>query len=124
VKTGTGAKEAIRVSVRTASGRPVPHIDIELQTDKAPELQRTDGSGDAMFQPSSGSKKFAIRVPVYQAEFGPFAVDAATNDIVFEINGEAITHVPFKNERLKIAGSSLEMSFWDKDKMMRYRKQR
>ena len=123
LKSEAGTREAVRITVRTATGAPAPHIETELQADRAREVQRTDSDGSAMFPPVQGPKKVIFRIPVYQAEFGPFPVDAASQNVVFEINGEAITQVPFKNERLKIAGSSLEMSFWNKDKPMRYRKQ-
>jgi hypothetical protein len=63
-----------------------------------------------------------MQVRVYQLEAGPYALDTAHNEFTFEINGEAITTVPFKNERLKVSGRSLEMRYWGDDRAMIYRR--
>jgi hypothetical protein len=62
-------------------------------------------------------------VRVYQLEAGPYPLNTAQNDFTFEINGAAITSVPFKDERLTINGNDLELRYWDKSKIMNYRKQ-
>ena len=65
--------------------------------------------------------RFAI--PVYSLEAGPYDVSPTNNDFYFEINGEAITRVNFKDERLRIDGKALEMRFWNPEQPMRYVKQ-
>jgi hypothetical protein len=50
-------------------------------------------------------------------------VTPTNNDFYFEINGEAITRVNFKDERLRIDGQALEMRFWNPEQPMRYVKQ-
>jgi hypothetical protein len=41
----------------------------------------------------------------------------------FEINGDAITEVLFKDEVLAIDGNDLVMKYWDGERPMRYEKQ-
>jgi hypothetical protein len=45
------------------------------------------------------------------------------NTFTLEIDGDAITTVPFKGEVLKIKGDTLEMLYWDKATPMVYRRQ-
>jgi hypothetical protein len=47
----------------------------------------------------------------------------AFNSANFEINGDAITQVLFKGERLAIDGKDLVMKYWDKQAPIRYEKQ-
>ena len=60
---------------------------------------------------------------MYQVQAGPFALNPAHNDFYFEINGDAITRVPFKDERLAIEGTTLVMTHYGTDHPMRYEKQ-
>jgi hypothetical protein len=45
------------------------------------------------------------------------------NDFYFEINGDAITAVLFKDEALAIDGNDLVMKYWNAEQPMRYEKQ-
>jgi hypothetical protein len=116
VQSGAGKADGFRVAVKTAGGAPVPHIEVGLMTGKDPQVKRTDDTGAAFFGPVRGDKSIALRVLVYDVEAGPFAIDAAHNEVVFEIDGNAITHVPFKAERLRIDGTTLEMRYGTKRK--------
>ena len=77
-------------------------------------------------EPSIGSTKpeaVYFEVRVYSVEAGPFPVDAANRDFYFEINGDAIMQVLFKDEPLAIDGNALVMKHWDPEKPMRYVKE-
>jgi hypothetical protein len=65
----------------------------------------------------------AFEVRVYELEAGPFEVDTKKKDFYFEINGEAISQVLFKDERLSMDGTTLVMTHWDSEKPMRYEKE-
>jgi hypothetical protein len=45
------------------------------------------------------------------------------NDFYFEINGDAIQQVPFKEEPLAIDGKGLVMTHWKEAPSMRYEKE-
>jgi hypothetical protein len=113
-----------RVVVKAPNGNPVQHIDIVLRTAKGELKGRTDGRGEALFQDAGGASSISFVVRVYSLEAGPFDIKASDDDFTFEINGDAIRQVPFKEERLKVDGTALEMRFWNKDRPMRYLKSR
>jgi len=56
-------------------------------------------------------------------ETEPIKVNSAQNDFTFEINGAAITQVPFKNERLTVRGKTLILRYFDPKSEMSYQKQ-
>ena len=60
---------------------------------------------------------------MYSLKAGPFAINPADKDFYFEINGDAITQVLFKDEHLRIDGDGLVMLHWDPDKPMHYVKE-
>jgi hypothetical protein len=64
-----------------------------------------------------------FEVPVYSIKAGPFEINASDNDFYFEINGDAITQVLFKDEQLVIEGNDLVMKYWNKEQPIRYKKQ-
>ena len=115
--------EGIHVWVEAPSGRPVAHIKVGLRTATDASEQTTDGDGAAVFLEASSARSVILRVPVYGVVWGPFELNPAHNDFHFEVNGEAIMQVRFKDERLKIDGKSLDLRFWDKDKAMFYERQ-
>ena len=59
---------------------------------------------------------------MYSVEAGPYEVNSADRDFYFEINGDAITQVLFKDEPLAIEGNALIMKH-DDSPAMRYEKQ-
>lgn len=122
LKTAAGDSPEIRVYVHAPNGRGVEHLEVILQTASDKVQARTGADGLAVL-PRSGAKTLFLRVPVYDIEAGPFRIDSNVNEFRFEINGEAITQLRFRNERLKIAENDLEMTFWKMDKPLRYRKQ-
>jgi hypothetical protein len=113
----------IRVWVKAPNGRPVEHIDVTLQTPGGEVTERTDNQGVATFSGVRSANAVKMRVRVYQLEAGPYPLSPNENDFTFEINGEAITNVPFKDEPLKINGKDLEMRYWGEDRAMNYRRQ-
>ena len=46
-----------------------------------------------------------------------------SNDFYFEIDGDSIAQVFFKDERLAIDGKILMMKYWNKEEPVRYEKQ-
>lgn len=119
-KSASSRLPGVRVIVKAPNGAPVPHIDVALSPDGEP--RRTDSDGAAVFEEAKSTSKVAFNIAIYNLEAGPYAVNPEQNEFTFEINGEAITQVNFKSEPLKINGSTLEMRFWDKSKVMLYRK--
>ena len=112
----------VRINVKTAHGRPVQRIDVKLETEQGEVTGVTDPQGIATFPGVKHARAVILHVPVYDVTSESFRLDPGRNDFHFELNGEAITRVPFKNERLEIKGTTLEMRYWNKQKPMRYRK--
>lgn len=83
----------------------------------------TDSDGAAVFPDAPNPKSVSFEVRVYETNAGPFPVNASDKDYYYEINGEAITQVLFKNERVAIEGIDLVMKHFDSDKPMHYEKQ-
>lgn len=121
VRSEANPAPAIVVHLQSPSGRGVPNIDVVLATAKGPLKARTDSSGDAEYPKDTPAKSVAFSIRVYQLETDPIQVNSAHNEFVFEINGEAITRVDFKDERLTVNGKSLIMRHWP-DREMRYEK--
>ena len=109
---------AIRVWVKAANGQGVPNIDVFLGDESA----RTDAQGAAMFQPTE-TREVRFEVPVYMYQGKPRALNSKHNDFTFEINGEAITQVPFNGERLLLKDGKLELRYWKKDRPIVYTKE-
>ena len=115
--------QGIQVSVEGPTGLPVANIKVGLRTATGASEQSTNGDGTAIFPEARSARAVVLRVPVYSLVWGPFELNPAHNDFHFEVNGEAITQVRFKDERVGIAGKNLELRFWDKDKVMLYERQ-
>ena len=62
-------------------------------------------------------------MPVYSIKAGPFEIKPTDTDLYFEINGDAITVVLFKDEELAIDGKDLVLKYWHEAQPMRYEKQ-
>jgi len=123
IGSATVKSPGIRVWVKAPNGRAIPNIDIALKTTAEERTARTDSDGVALFPRSGLPREVTISVRVYHLEAGPYQVDPQQNDFTFEINGAAITSVPFENERLIINRRVLEMRYWDPSRVMNYRKQ-
>ncbi|MGA3027081.1 MAG: hypothetical protein ABSF98_20170 [Bryobacteraceae bacterium] len=112
-----------RVWVKAPGGQPIPDLDVVIDTPAGKTAARTTDTGAAEFADKTGARSALIRVEVYQLEAGPFTLNPAHNDFYFEINGDAITRVQFKDERLKIDGTTLVMTHFGADHPLRYEKQ-
>ncbi len=115
--------QGIQVGVEGTTGLPAANIKVVLRTATGASEQSTNGHGAAIFPEARSPRSVILRVPVYSVVWGPFELNPEHNDFHFEINGEAIMRVRFKDERLKIEGKSLDLRFWDKDKAMLYERQ-
>jgi hypothetical protein len=123
VKSASAKLPGVRVWVKAPNGNPVPHIEVILKADGRELKHTTSSDGAALFPETRSGESVMLNVRVYSVQAGPFTIERGHNEITFEINGESIMRVPFKDERLKISGNSLEMRFWDKDRVMRYERQ-
>jgi len=115
--------DGIRVIVKGPGGDPADHIDVGIETEAGYLNTTTDDNGVAVFTAKSPASSIAFRIPVYEYGAGPFPLNPQHNEFQFEIDGAAITRVPFKGERLKINGKTLEMRFWNRDQVMNYEKE-
>lgn len=113
---------AVRIRLTGANGRAVPNIDVKLITADGPRQARTDSAGIALFEESDHIKAAQFEVRVYSFQSDPIPLNPAHNDFSFEINGDAITQVRFKNERLAIDKGALLLKYWGGDREMRYTK--
>jgi hypothetical protein len=121
LRSGTIEVPAMLIHIQGPNGRAVPNIDVVVATAKGPLKARTDSSGDAELPKDSPAKSVAFSIRVYELETEPIAVNGAHNEFVFEINGEAITSVSFKDEKLTVSGKALILKYWP-DREMRYEK--
>ena len=123
IRSAVVKTQGICVWVKAPNGGPVPNIEVALEPSGEKADQRTDQQGAARFPDVRSANSVVFGVRVYHLKAGPYALNPAQNDFTFEINGEAITTVPFKDERLKINGKDLELRYWDENKAMNYRKE-
>jgi hypothetical protein len=124
VRTGAGTSGAPRVYVLAPNGRGVQHMDVMLTTSTSSDKTRTSEEGLAEFELKGPVKSVSVHVPVYDVDAGPFDIAPGSNDIWLEINGDAITNLPFKDERLKLVNGALELTYWKGDKPLRYEKRK
>lgn len=124
LRTEAGKAGRIRVFVVGAKGKGVANIQVRLLAGGDEPLEATtDSDGAAVFPDEPKAHAVAFEVSVYQIDTPPFEIDPANKDFYFEINGETITQVLFKHERLTIDGSDLVMKHFDPDQPMRYEKE-
>jgi len=123
LRSEAGKPGRIRVWVIGKNGKGVPNIDVKLLASGEPLEARTDEEGAAVFPDAPKAHAVAFEVRVYELNAGPFEIDPKNKDFYFEINGDAITQVMFKDERLAIDGNALLMTHWDSKKPMRYERQ-
>ena len=137
VLNSAGRKEAPFRFLRSEAGRPgkicvwvlgknghgVENIQVALQTVDEHFEATTTSDGAAAFPGVAHARAVAFEVPVYSIKAGPFEIKRSDNDFYFEINGDAITQVLFKDEELAIDGKDLVMKYWNEEQPMRYEKQ-
>jgi hypothetical protein len=137
VLNSAGKKEAPFRLLRSEAGKPgrtcvwvmgrnghgVENIQVALQAADRHFEATTDSHGAAEFPNVANAGTVAFEVRVYSIKAGPFAINPSHNDFYFEINGDAITQVLFKDEPLAIDGKDLVMKYWNDEQPMRYEKQ-
>jgi hypothetical protein len=112
----------VRIWVTTPHGGAVSYIDVQIEAATGPGADQTDSDGVAFFANAKAAVSAAFRIPVYHFESGPVELNPAHNEFFFEINGDQIMRVPFRNERLEIEGDSLVLRYWGTDHPLRYEK--
>lgn len=137
VLNSAGKKEAPFRFLRSAAGNPgklcvwvigkdghgVENIQVALQTVDQHFEATTTSDGAALFPDVANARTVTFEVPVYSIKAGPFEIKPSDSDFYFEINGDAITGVLFKDEELTIDGKDLVMKYWNAEQPMRYEKQ-
>lgn len=122
-KSDPGKAGRIRVWVIGKNGKGIANIHVGLQAGKEHFEANTDSDGAAVFPATNKPSAVSFEVRVYSLEAGPFEVNSADRDFYFEINGDAIRQVLFKDEPLAIEGNALIMKHGDSPTPMRYVKQ-
>lgn len=123
LRSEAGETGKIRVWVIGKNGHGVENIEVALEAAGQHFDARTTSDGLAEFPSAAKPRAVTFEVPVYSIKAGPFEVNASDNDFYFEIDGDAITQVFFKDEQLVIDGNDLVMAYWNKDQPIRYEKQ-
>lgn len=123
LRSDTGKPGRIRVWVMGKNGRGVPNIHVGLQAGEQHLEATTDADGAATFPDTAKPKAVDFEVRVYSLQAGPYDVNPAQRDFYFEINGDTITQVFFKDEPLAIDGNALIMKHGDSPQPMRYERE-
>jgi len=123
LRSEAGKPGQIRVWVLGKNGEGAENMDVLLLAGGEPLQATTDSKGMAVFPDAPKAHAIAFEIPVYSVQAGPFEIDPSHKDYYFEINGDAIQQVLFKDERLTIDGKDLIMTFWKGGPPMHYEKQ-
>jgi hypothetical protein len=123
LRTAPGTAGMCRIFVLAPNGRGVQHLDVKVGTSSGDVTARTSDEGLASFRVKGSPLSVSIHVPVYDVEAGPFEIAPGANDVWLEINGDAITQLQFRNERLRLVNGALEMTYWKGGKPLVYKKQ-
>lgn len=123
LRSEAGKPGKIRVWVIGKNGHGVENIRVALHATDQDFEATTTSDGTAVFPDVANVRTVAFEVRVYGIEAGPFKINPSHKDFYFEINGDAITQVLFKEERLAIDGKDLVMTYWDRQAPIRYEKQ-
>ena len=123
LRSEAGKPGRIRVWVMGKNGHGVEHIRVVLQATDQHFEATTTSDGAVVFPDVANARAVVFEVEVYAIESGPFKINSSDKDFYFEINGDAITQLLFKDERLAIDGKDLVMTYWDKQAPIRYEKQ-
>ena len=123
LRSEVGKPGTTRVWVVGKNGEGVEDIQVSLQAVDQRFEATTTSDGSAVFPNVANARTVDFEVPVYAIRTGPFELDSSHNDFYFEIDGDSIAQVFFKDERLAIDGKNLVMKYWNKEQPMRYEKQ-
>jgi hypothetical protein len=123
LRSEAGKPGRIRVWVIGKNGKGVANIHVGLQAGDQHLEANTEENGAAVFPDTPKATAVFFEVRVYQLEAGPYPIDPANKDFYFEINGDSITQVFFKDEHLTPDADGLLMRHWDPDKPMHYVKE-
>jgi len=123
LRSEVGKPGKICVWVIGKNGRGVENIQVALQAVDQHFEATTTSDGAAVFPDVANARAVAFEVPVYSIEAGPFEINPSDKDFYFEINGDAIAQVLFKDERLAIDKNDLVMKYWNEEQPIRYQKQ-
>jgi hypothetical protein len=123
VRSEAGKPGRIRVWLLGMNGNGVPNIQVGLKAGEQHLEATTDENGAAVFADDPKAEAVFFEVRVYSVEAGPFNIDRSKKDFYFEINGDAITQVLFKDEHLAMDADGLVMLHWAPDKPMHYVKE-
>jgi hypothetical protein len=123
LRSEAGKPGRIRVWVIGKNGHGVENIRVALEAADQHFEATTTSDGAAVFPDVAAARAVAFEVRVYAIEAGPFKINSSHKDFYFEINGDAITQVLFKDERLAIDGKDLVMKYWNSQTPIRYEKQ-
>lgn len=123
LRSEAGKPGRIRVWVIGKNGKGVANIHVGLRTGADHLESTTDSEGAAVFPDTAKPKSVDFEVRVYSLQAGPYEVNPAHRDFYFEINGDTITQVFFKDEPLAIDGATLLMKHFGPEKPMRYEKE-
>ena len=123
LRSEAGKPGRIRVWVISKNGIGVENIRVALQAADRHFEATTTSDGVAVFPDVANARAVAFEVRVYAIKAGPFEINPSHNDFYFEINGDAIAQVLFKDERLAIDGKDLVMKYWNEEQPIRYERQ-
>ena len=123
LRSEAGKPGRIRVWVISKNGIGVENIRVALQAADRHFEATTTSDAVAVFPDVANARAVAFEVRVYTIKAGPFEINPSHNDFYFEINGDAIAQVLFKDERLAIDGKDLVMKYWNEEQPIRYEKQ-
>jgi hypothetical protein len=111
----------IHVFIKSTSGEPVKDIDVLLERAQGtPVRAQSDNKGEVVFAGPGAPRSATLTLRAYGSQGGPFKLNPEHDTFFFEVNWEAVTRVPFRNERLKIDGRRLEMRFWNTKAPLNY----
>ncbi len=122
LRSEAGTPGRIRVWVLGNNGKGVANIHVQLAAGEEKLEATTTDDGAAVFPDAPKAQAVSFEVRVYSLQAGPFDIDPAKKDFYFQINGDAIQQVLFKDERLSIEGNTLIMKHWG-DEPMKYEKE-
>ncbi len=123
LRSEAGEKGRIRVWVIGKNGKGIANIRVKLEGAEKPLDATTDSDGAAVFPDVGKPEGVSFEVRVYSLEAGPYKIDHTNKDFYFEINGDAIQQVVFKDERLAVDGKTLVMTHWKDGPPMHYEKE-
>jgi hypothetical protein len=123
LRSEVGKPGRICVWVISKDGHGVENIRVGLLAADQHFEATTTSDGAAVFPDEADARAVAFEVRVYSIKAGPFNINPSHHDFYFEINGDAIGQVQFKDERLAIDGRDLVMKYWNAEQPIRYEKQ-